>query len=160
MPRPGAELPPEIPSEWRASYALGLGTRVYDALTLEYARPVLPSLDLRPSIWMIGGLAPGSLLSRSAGTIDGVSLAFDLLGTGHRLAGANDVSFEGGVGLRAAVLQGATTGVWPATHLRVGTRWRAWNLSLRYPLLARPGDPTAIWDVSVGYHWSPAVRQP
>jgi len=160
VPRPGAELPPEPPSEWRAGYALGLGTGVYDALSLEYARPILPSLDLRPSFWMIGGLAPRSLFSRSASTIDGVSLAFDLLGTGHRLAGASDVSFEGGVGLRAAVLQGATTGVWPATHLRVGTRWRSWNLSLRYPLLARPGDPTAIWDVSVGYHWSPSRRQP
>ncbi|MEB3198753.1 MAG: hypothetical protein VKP62_16270 [Candidatus Sericytochromatia bacterium] len=140
-------------SEWRAAYGLGVGKTLYDALSLEYTRPVLSSLDLRPSIWMLGGLTPFSLFRRSASSLDGVSIALDLLGTSQRLARPHELAYEAGVGVRASVLQGATSGVWPATHLRVGARWESLSVSLRYPLLARPGDPTATWDVLVGWLW-------
>lgn len=152
--RPGADFPRQAPGEWRAAYVLGLGGSYFDALSLEHSRSLLPTLDIRPNIWMVGGLAPRTLLSRNPSSIDGVSLALDLMGTGHRMARAGEVSFEGGVGIRASVLQGATSGLWPATHLRVGARWRSLSLGMRYPLLARPGDPTALWDVGLGYHWS------
>ncbi|MEB3284164.1 MAG: hypothetical protein VKN33_02630 [Candidatus Sericytochromatia bacterium] len=151
-----SSLPRQFPGEWRASYGMALGGSFFDMLSLEYGRTLLPTLDLRPSIWMIGGLAPKTLFTRSVDSLDGVSLAFDLLATGHRTQSGEDINFEGGVGVRAAVLQGATSGLWPATHLRVGGRWRSLSLGLRYPLLARPGDPTAIWDLSIGYHWAPA----
>jgi hypothetical protein len=138
--------------DWRAAYALGAGRVPLDAWVLEFNRPLLPSLDVRPGVWMIGAFTPATLRGQPGAT-EGAAMALDLLATSRRVVGPASPSFEGGFGARATVIQGPGGGIHPAAHLRVGARWQMASVSLRYPLLSAAGDPTASWDVSIGLMW-------
>jgi hypothetical protein len=133
-----------------ASYGLGLGAGRFDSYMLEYGHPLLPTLDVRPSMQIISPFSPVNLFG-AATPLQGLSLGCDMLGTTRQAPGAWGLSFEGGLGARVGTWQ--TTGlegVWPAMHLRVGMRWKALAVGMRYPLMNRAGDPTAGWEASIG----------
>ena len=142
------------------AWALGLGRATYDAYAVEYDHPVMPSLSLRPALWIMSGFSPLNRLNAPGGAMDGLSGALDLVGSTRPQVGPGGVALEGGLGLRAMSLL-AAPGMWPAAHLRVGARWQALGLTMRYPLLNRGGDPTATWEASLGLAWAfggPAAR--
>jgi hypothetical protein len=131
---------------------LASGRTPLDAWVLEFNRPLLPSLDVRPGVWMIGAFTPAALRA-APGLTEGAAMSVDVLATSRRVQGPEAVSFEGGLGARATVIQGPSGGVYPAAHLRVGVRWQRASVSLRYPLLAGGTDPTAAWDASFALTW-------
>lgn len=132
-------------------YGLGVGGGRYDAYMVEYGHPVLPTLDVRPSLQIISPFSPINFMAGPARPIDGLSLACDLLGTTRQAPSVHGLSFEGGLGARVGTWQGtANAGLWPALHMRLGMHWHALSVSMRYPLLNRGGDPTAGWDASIG----------
>lgn len=132
-------------------YGLGVGGGRYDAYMVEYGHPVLPTLDVRPSLQIISPFSPINFMAGPARPIDGLSLACDLLGTTRQAPSVHGLSFEGGLGARVGTWQGAANaGLWPALHMRLGMHWHALSVSMRYPLLNRAGDPTAGWDASIG----------
>ncbi|MEB3330720.1 MAG: hypothetical protein VKQ33_15955 [Candidatus Sericytochromatia bacterium] len=158
VPAREATRPSGLAGDWRVGYALGAGRAPLDAWVLEFNRPVLPSLDVRPGLWMIGAFTP-STLRGVAGATEGAAMSIDLLATSRRVVGPATPAFEGGLGARATLIQGSAGGIYPAAHLRVGARWHMMSASLRYPLLAPAGDPTAMWDVSLGLMWPDAGRR-
>lgn len=132
-------------------YGLGVGGGRYDAYMVEYGHPVLPTLDVRPSLQIISPFSPINFMAGPARPIDGLSVACDLLGTTRQDPSVHGLSFEGGLGARVGTWQGtANAGLWPALHMRLGMRWHALSVAMRYPLLNRGGDPTAGWDATVG----------
>jgi hypothetical protein len=133
------------------SYGLAIGGSRYDAYQLEYGHPVLPTLDLRPSIQIISGFSPLNFMNGVSRPADGLSFACDLMGTTRQAPGWGGLAFEGGLGARVASVQGTAAGTWPAMHLRMGMRWNGLNLGMRYPLLHAGGDPTGTWEASLGY---------
>jgi hypothetical protein len=133
------------------NYAMALGGARYDAYQLEYAQPVLTTLDLRPSVQIISSFSPLNFMGGSTRPVDGLSFACDLLGTTRQHPGAGGLAFEGGIGARLASLQGDSAGTWPALHLRVGARWQGLSLGMRYPLMHRDADPTGTWEATIGY---------
>lgn len=132
------------------AYGLGLNGGSYDAYQIEYGHPILRTLDVRPSLQIISPFSPVNFLG--AGPMQGLSLAGDLLGTTRHDVGASGLSFDGGLGMRVAMLQDASaqTALWPALHLRLGLRWHAATVTMRYPLFSRGGDPTAGWEAGFG----------
>jgi hypothetical protein len=133
------------------NYGIALGGARFDAFQLEYARPILPTLDIRPSVQIISGFSPLNYMGGTSRIVDGLSFACDLLGTTRQHPGAGGLAFEGGIGARMATLSGASGGTWPALHLRMGARWQGLSLGMRYPLLHRDSDPTGTWEATVGY---------
>jgi hypothetical protein len=133
---------------------VGLGRGGYDAFAFDYGHALLPTLEVRPSLWIISNFSPMAQMGGGA-RFEGFSGALDLMGTTRNQVGLNGLALEGGIGVRGALLRGADLagGVWPASHLRVGARWKALVLAMRYPLLGRAGDPTATWEASVGGSW-------
>jgi hypothetical protein len=133
------------------SYGLAIGGGRFDAFQLEYGHPVLPSLDLRPSIQIISGFSPLNYLNGTSRPADGLSFACDLMGTTRQHPGWGGLAFEGGLGARVASVQGTAAGNWPAMHLRLGARWMGLTAGMRYPLLHAAGDPTGTWEATLGY---------
>jgi hypothetical protein len=133
------------------SYGLALGGSRFDAFQLEYAHPVLSTLDLRPSIQIISGFSPVNFLNGASRPADGLSFACDLMGTTRQHPGWGGLAFEGGLGARVASVQGTAGGTWPAMHLRMGMRWAGLTAGMRYPLLHAGGDPTGTWEATLGY---------
>jgi len=135
---------PRFGGDFGASWAMGLGKSGYDAFAFEYGHALLPTLEVRPSLWIISNFSPIAQMGGGA-RFEGFSGALDLMGTTRNQVGLNGLALEGGIGVRSALLRGAELagGVWPASHLRVGARWQALVLAMRYPLLGRTGDPTA-----------------
>ncbi len=166
LPLPAAIAPPAVaptpvtpfavpPATTDVSFAwsLGLGRAAYDAYTVEYDHAVLPTLSVRPALWILSGFSPLNRMAGPSAGMDGLSAAVDVVGSTRKQVGPAGLALEGGLGLRATALQSAP-GAWPAAHLRVGARWQALGLAMRYPLLARGGDPTATWEASLGLAWS------
>lgn len=133
------------------AYGLGVGAS-YDAYQVEYGHPVLPTLDVRPSLQIISPFSPVNFIAGAARPMEGLSLACDMLGTTRQAPNAAGFAFEGGLGARLGLWQGpSVSGLWPAMHLRVGVRWQALTLGMRYPLLRRDNDPTGGWEANVGF---------
>lgn len=159
-PVAAAPATPAVPAATDVTFAwsLGLGRAAYDAYTVEYDHALLPTLSVRPSLWILSGFSPINRLGGAG--MDGLSGAVDLVGSTRQQVGPAGLALEGGLGLRATTLL-AASGAYPAAHLRVGARWQALGLAMRYPLLTRGGDPTATWEASLGLAWSfggPAAR--
>lgn len=132
-------------------FAYGLGGS-YDSYMVEYGHPLLATLDARPSLQIVSPFSPVNFMAGAGRPVEGLSMAIDLLGTTRHQPGAQGLSFEGGLGARVGTWQGATLpgGVWPALHLRLGMRWHALAVGMRYPLFSRAGDPSAGWEANVG----------
>ncbi|MDB5097247.1 MAG: hypothetical protein JWM80_1668 [Cyanobacteria bacterium RYN_339] len=151
IPRAPIPVVAAAPTLLGLSYGLALGGGRYDAYQLEYGHPMLPSLDLRPSIQIISGFSPVNFMNGASRPADGLSFACDLMGTTRQHPGWGGLAFEGGLGARVASVQGTSAGTWPAMHLRLGLSWSGLNVGMRYPLLHAGGDPTGTWEASLGY---------
>jgi hypothetical protein len=156
--RPAAPAVPSAPSGPLAvgltplvGFAYGLGG-TYDSYMVEYGHPVLATLDARPSLQIVSPFSPVTFMAGAGRPVEGLSLACDLMGTTRQTPGVQGLSFEGGLGARVGTWQGATLpgGMWPAMHLRLGMRWHALAVGMRYPLMTRAGDPSAGWEANIG----------
>lgn len=142
---------PHLASMLGFAYGLGVGGG-YDAYQVEYGHPLLTTLDVRPSLQIISPFSPVNFMAGAARPMEGLSLACDMLGTTRQAPNAAGFAFEGGLGARMGLWQGPNVGgLWPAMHLRVGVRWHALSLGMRYPLLRRDNDPTGGWEANLGF---------
>lgn len=141
---------PGLRPMWGFAYQLGMGTQAYDAYDLEYGQAILRRLDVRPGLQIMSPFSPVNL--RSGLPLQGLAASCDLLGTSRQDPNVTGFSFEGGLGVRLAMLApaGGPNAFWPDMHLRLALRWRMVTLGMQYPLLHANGDPTAGWMASLG----------